>query len=322
MNIHIDKLIGQFTQKHILVIGDVMLDEYIWGNVNRISPEAPVPVVKLDNVDYHSGGAANVGENVFSLGCEVTMVGLIGNDTNGDTLKNTLNKENRFKLHLVQQPERPTTVKTRIMAQGQQVMRVDNETEETPPSDILEKLKSIIGVAMEDVDGVILQDYGKGLFSKEMIIWIMERAKKASLPVYVDPKNHNYSCFSGARLLKPNSSEFWNNVDPNSSFEEAATSLKIDNDYGILLVTRGADGMSIFYDDNKEHIPTIARSVHDVSGAGDTVISTFAICDICGVDPLESAWISNYAAGKVCEQAGVVPIKIDDLVGIVNHKDD
>ena len=175
---------------------------------------------------------------------------------------------------------------------------------------------------MEDVDGVILQDYGKGLFSKEMINWIMQRAKKASLPVYVDPKDHNYSCFSGARLLKPNSSEFWNNVDPNSSFEEAATSLKIDNDYGILLVTRGADGMSIFYGDNKEHIPTIARSVHDVSGTGDTVISTFAICDICGVDPLESAWISNYAAGKVCEQAGVVPIKINDLVGIVNHKDD
>ena len=164
MNIHIDKLIDQFTQKHILVIGDVMLDEYIWGNVNRISPEAPVPVVKLDNVDYHSSGAANVGENLFSYGCEVTMVGLIGNDTNGDTLKNILNKENRFKLHLVEQPKRPTTVKTRIMAQGQQVMRVDNETEETPPSDILEKLKSIIGVAMEDVDGVILQDYGKGLF--------------------------------------------------------------------------------------------------------------------------------------------------------------
>ena len=322
MNIHIDKLIDQFTQKHILVIGDVMLDEYIWGKVNRVSPEAPVPVVKLDNIDYHAGGAANVGENVFSLGCEVTMVGLIGNDNNGERLKNILNKENRFNLRLVKQTGRPTTVKTRIMAQGQQVMRVDNETEEPPATDILEELQSTIDSVINDVDGVILQDYGKGLFSKEMILWVMQRAKKASCPVYVDPKYHNYSCYSGARLLKPNSSEFWNNVEENPSLEEAASSLKVDNDYSILLVTRGAEGMSIFYNDIKEHIPTTARSVHDVSGAGDTVISTFAICDICGADPLESAWVANYAAGKVCEQAGVVPIKIDDLIDIVNDKDD
>ena len=322
MNIHIDKLIDQFTQKHILVIGDVMLDEYIWGKVNRVSPEAPVPVVKLDNIDYHAGGAANVGENVFSLGCEVTMVGLIGNDNNGERLKNILNKEDRFNLRLVKQTGRPTTVKTRIMAQGQQVMRVDNETEEPPPTDILEELQSAVDSVIDNVDGVILQDYGKGLFSKEMILWVMERAKKASLPVYVDPKYHNYSCYSGARLLKPNSSEFWNNVEENPSLEEAASSLKVDNDYSILLVTRGAEGMSIFYNDIKEHIPTTARSVHDVSGAGDTVISTFAICDICGADPLESAWVANYAAGKVCEQAGVVPIKIDDLIDIVNDKDD
>ena len=322
MNIHIDKLIDQFTQKHILVIGDVMLDEYIWGKVNRVSPEAPVPVVKLDNIDYHAGGAANVGENVFSLGCEVTMVGLIGNDNNGERLKNILNKEDRFNLRLVKQAGRPTTVKTRIMAQGQQVMRVDNETEEPPATDILEELQSTIDSVINDVDGVILQDYGKGLFSKEMILWVMQRAKKASCPVYVDPKYHNYSCYSGARLLKPNSSEFWNNVEENPSLEEAASSLKVDNDYSILLVTRGAEGMSIFYNDNKEHIPTTARSVHDVSGAGDTVISTFAICDICGADPLESAWVANYAAGKVCEQAGVVPIKIDDLIDIVNDKDD
>ena len=322
MNIHIDKLIDQFTQKHILVIGDVMLDEYIWGKVNRVSPEAPVPVVKLDNIDYHAGGAANVGENVFSLGCEVTMVGLIGNDKNGEKLKNILNKEDRFNLRLVKQTGRPTTVKTRIMAQGQQVMRVDNETEEPPATDILEELQSTIDSVINDVDGVILQDYGKGLFSKEMILWVMQRAKKASCPVYVDPKYHNYSCYSGARLLKPNSSEFWNNVEENPSLEEAASSLKVDNDYSILLVTRGAEGMSIFYNDIKEHIPTTARSVHDVSGAGDTVISTFAICDICGADPLESAWVANYAAGKVCEQAGVVPIKIDDLIDIVNDKDD
>ena len=322
MNIHIDKLIDQFTQKHILVIGDVMLDEYIWGKVNRVSPEAPVPVVKLDNIDYHAGGAANVGENVFSLGCEVTMVGLIGNDNNGERLKNILNKEDRFNLRLVKQAGRPTTVKTRIMAQGQQVMRVDNETEEPPATDMLEELQSTIDSVINDVDGVILQDYGKGLFSKEMILWVMERAKKASLPVYVDPKDHNYSCYSGAKLLKPNSSEFWNNVEENPSLEEAAFSLKVDNDYSILLVTRGAEGMSIFYNDIKEHIPTTARSVHDVSGAGDTVISTFAICDICGADPLESAWVANYAAGKVCEQAGVVPIKIDDLIDIVNDKDD
>ena len=132
MNILIKKLLDQFRAKHILVIGDVMLDEYLWGAVNRVSPEAPVPVVKLDHIDYHAGGAANVAENVYGLGCEVTMVGVIGDDENGAKLENILYKDKRFNLHLIKQFDRPTTVKTRIMAQGQQMMRVDNETEENP----------------------------------------------------------------------------------------------------------------------------------------------------------------------------------------------
>ena len=321
MNIQINQLLEQFTDKHILVIGDVMLDEYIWGKVNRVSPEAPVPVVKLDRIDYHAGGAANVAENVFGLGCEVTIVGLVGDDENGDRLKNILHKEKRFNLQLIEQIERPTTVKTRIMAQGQQMMRVDNETEENPSSEVYRFLQLAINNALDKVDGIILQDYGKGLFSKEMISWIMQCAKDASLPVYVDPKDDHYDCYSGARLLKPNLSEFLNKTDKGHPFDNTARSFKTKNDYNILLVTRGSDGMSIFYDDKSEHIPTKARSVHDVSGAGDTVISTFAICDVCGADPLESAWVSNYAAGKVCGRSGVVPIIANDLVNIVKDQD-
>ena len=248
MSILIEKLLDQFRAKHILVIGDVMLDEYLWGAVNRVSPEAPVPVVKLDHIDYHAGGAANVAENVYGLGCEVTMVGVIGDDENGAKLENILYKDKRFNLHLIKQFERPTTVKTRIMAQGQQMMRVDNETEENPSSKVYRDLQSTIHNILDRVDGLILQDYGKGLLSKEMISWIMRSAKDASLPVYVDPKDHNYECYSGSRLLKPNLSEFWNNVDKGPSFEDTAISFKTKNDYNILLVTKGSEGMSIFYD--------------------------------------------------------------------------
>ena len=322
MNIPIEKLLDQFRAKHILVIGDVMLDEYLWGAVNRVSPEAPVPVVKLDHIDYHAGGAANVAENVYGLGCEVTMVGVIGDDENGAKLEKILYKDKRFNLHLIKQFDRPTTVKTRIMAQGQQMMRVDNETEDNTSSKVYRDLQSTIHNILDRVDGLILQDYGKGLLSKEMISWIMRSAKDASLPVYVDPKDHNYECYSGSRLLKPNLSEFWNYVGQGLSFEDTAISFKTKNDYNILLVTKGSEGMSIFYDNKIEHIPTKARSVHDVSGAGDTVISTFAVCDICGADPLESATISNYAAGQVCGMSGVVPIKIEDLSNINNDQDD
>ena len=208
------------------------------------------------------------------------------------------------------------------MAQGQQVVRMDDEIIDHPSSEVNETLKASITKSMTAVDGIILQDYEKGIFSKETIQWIMNEAKQNSIPVYVDPKETNYSAYSGARLFKPNLSEFYKNVESPASFESAAKSLRSDNQYEILLVTLGSDGMALFYNKEKKKIPTQARSVHDVSGAGDTVIATFALCDLCGVEPSESAWLANIAAGRVCEEVGVVPVNTNTLVEIVNHHRD
>ena len=319
MKINIEHLLSQFSKKHILVIGDVMLDKYIWGSVDRISPEAPVPVVKVEKTDYHAGGAANVAENIHGLGGEVTLIGLIGDDPYGETLHSMLKKDNRYSFQSLIETNHQTTVKTRVMAQGQQVMRMDDEITDHPSSEITDALKVSITKSLKVVDGIILQDYEKGIFSKEMIQWIMIEANQNSIPVYVDPKENNYSAYSGARLFKPNLSEFYKNVDSSSAFDPAAKSLRSDNQYEILLVTLGSDGMALFYDKEKMKIPTQARSVHDVSGAGDTVIATFVLCDLCGLEPSESAWLANIAAGRVCEEVGVVPVNTNTLVEIVNH---
>ena len=319
MKINIEHLLSQFSKKHILVIGDVMLDKYIWGSVDRISPEAPVPVVKVEKTDYHAGGAANVAENIHGLGGEVTLIGLIGDDPYGETLHSMLKKDNRYSFQSLIETNHQTTVKTRVMAQGQQVVRMDNEITDHPSSEITDALKVSITKSLKVVDGIILQDYEKGIFSKEMIQWIMIEANQNSIPVYVDPKENNYSAYSGARLFKPNLSEFYKNVDSSSAFDSDAKSLRSDNQYEILLVTLGSDGMALFENKEKKKIPTQARSVHDVSGAGDTVIATFVLCDLCGLEPSESAWLANIAAGRVCEEVGVVPVNTNTLVEIVNH---
>jgi len=319
MNIDVEHLLSQFSKKHILVIGDVMLDKYIWGSVDRISPEAPVPVVKVEKTDYHAGGAANVAENIHGLGGEVTLIGLIGDDPYGETLHSMLKKDHRYSFQSLIEANHQTTVKTRVMVQGQQVVRMDDEITDHPSSEITDALKVSITKSLTAVDGIILQDYEKGIFSKEMIQWIMIEANQNSIPVYVDPKETNYSAYSGARLFKPNLSEFYKNVDSSSAFDSAAKSLRSDNQYEILLVTLGSNGMTLFYDKEKKKIPTQARSVHDVSGAGDTVIATFVLCDLCGVEPSDSAWLANIAAGRVCEEVGVVPVNTNTLVEIVNH---
>ena len=164
MNINIEHLLSQFSNKHILVIGDVMLDKYIWGSVDRVSPEAPVPVVKVEKTDYHAGGAANVAENIHGLGGEVTLIGLIGDDPDGETLQSILKKDNRYSFQCFIEDNHQTTVKTRVMAQGQQVVRMDNEIIDHPSSETTEALKASITKSMTAVDGIILQDYEKGIF--------------------------------------------------------------------------------------------------------------------------------------------------------------
>ena len=318
----IQKHLAHFPEKNILVVGDVMLDKYIWGSVERISPEAPVPVVNVERTNYHSGGAANVARNIHGLGGNVTLIGLSGNDESGKLLKSILSEDEGITCSLLTEAGRQTTVKTRIMAQGQQVVRLDRESDFTPSLETIQAIQTEIAKTLDSVDGIILTDYGKGVLTGEMITWIMDQAVSKSIPVYVDPKKNHFDLFKGARLFKPNFSEFSTMMNQDLIFEESGELFRKTNGYEILMVTQGEKGMTLFSDNQHFQITTQAREVHDVSGAGDTVISTFALSDICGNSPSDSAWLANMAAGRVCEDVGVVPISAESLLEIINHHHD
>ena len=308
-----------YSSKHLMVVGDVMLDKYIWGTIDRISPEAPVPVVNVEKVDYHAGGAANVARNISGLGGRVSLVGLIGEGPNGSNLKTILAEDNLSNHYLVSDPNRITTVKTRIIAQGQHVARIDDEVIRVADKETTTALKIVITPLFEKVDGILFQDYNKGVLSVELISWVMDRAKEKSIPVYVDPKKHHFSCYRGARLFKPNYAEYLSIKNIEGDLKIDGEIYRKENDFELLLITCGADGMVLLFDKNYIRIPTQARAVHDVSGAGDTVIATFALNDVCGLEPADSAMLANLAAGKVCEAVGVVPITSDTLMVIVDQ---
>ena len=308
-----------FADRNVLVVGDLMLDTYLWGEINRISPEAPVPIVEVKKIEYNPGGAANVALNLASLGCKVSLVGLIGTDAEGTILKNLLDQRNIICTDLVMSESRPTTVKSRIIAHNQQVVRADREMNkdlsESSNDNLIKSVKAII----EDVDAVILGDYNKGVLNLVSVKAIIDAANNAGKPVYVDPKESNFNAYKNVRLFKPNLSEFKNAYIEDESLEVAGFQFKHEINAEILMITRGADGVSLFDGSDYHHFPTKARLVHDVSGAGDTVIATFTLSDICGASTEESVTLSNYAAGRVCEEVGVVPISLKMLDEMLSH---
>ena len=315
------KITSKFHKKRIMVIGDLMLDKYYWGYTNRISPEAPVPIVDVDKIDYRPGGAANVALNLSSLGCDVIVVGFVGSDEDGSILINDLKKHKINCENIIVSENRPTTVKARIMSHDHQVIRVDFESKNDLSSQSIKKLSNALEKNISYVDGVILQDYNKGVLSKNNIQLILDMSQVADKNVYVDPKKNNFKSYVNVRLFKPNLIEF-ESVFPkgDESIKSKGFCLKKEIMTELLLITEGPKGASLF--DGKEyyHIPTKARKVHDVSGAGDTVISTFTLSDICGSTPKESAILANYAAGRVCEEVGVIPISIKMLDEIFGYK--
>ena len=308
-----------FADRNVLVVGDLMLDTYLWGEINRISPEAPVPIVEVKKIEYNPGGAANVALNLASLGCKVSLIGLIGTDAEGTILKNLLDQRNIICTDLVMSESRPTTVKSRIIAHNQQVVRADREMNkdlsESSNNNLIKSVKAII----EDVDAVILGDYNKGVLNLVSVKAIIDVANNTGKPVYVDPKESNFNAYKNVRLFKPNLSEFKNAYIEDESLEVAGFQFKHEINAEILMITRGADGVSLFDGSDYHHFPTKARLVHDVSGAGDTVIATFTLSDICGASTEESVMLSNYAAGRVCEEVGVVPISLKMLDEMISH---
>ncbi len=319
--INFKELKKNFSEKKILVIGDLMLDHYIWGKVERISPEAPVPVVNVHHREFHLGGAANVVSNIFSLGATPYLIGLVGEDKNGMRIKDILQKKNISTSYLIEDASRPTTVKTRVIAHNQQVVRVDREDRSWISSEmekkVFQKYKSVI----QNVDAVILEDYNKGFLTDTLIKNIMQTAKSKGKFVAVDPKYKNFFSYVGCTLFKPNFAEFSSNmkliqkVDEQGKAEKLLKKLKAE----YLILTKGEKGLSVYQKgvDESFNIPTFAKKVYDVSGAGDTVIAALVLSFICGVDIKQSAFIANHAASIACSQVGAVPIPLEKLMKVL-----
>ena len=316
-----DQISSSFSQQSILVIGDVMLDKFMWGNASRISPEAPVPIISVNKISHSPGGAANVALNLSKLSANVQILGIVGDDNEGAILEDTLLK-NGVKTQFITDAKISTTTKTRIIAHGQQVVRTDYEDIRDVNSDQIKIIKDILDKIISEIDAIIIQDYNKGLLVKDSIKTILEISSEKNIPVYVDPKKDNFFAYNKIRLFKPNLFEFESAInfkEQDKSFEDLGKDLRKKINAEILMVTRSEEGVTLFTDKNVQTISTKARKVHDVSGAGDTAISAFVLADLCGANIEESAMISNYAAGRVCEEVGVVPISLEMIKDIVDH---
>ena len=316
-----DQISSSFSKQSILVIGDVMLDKFMWGNASRISPEAPVPIISVNKISHSPGGAANVALNLSKLSANVQILGIVGDDNEGAILEDTLLK-NGVKTQFITDAKISTTTKTRIIAHGQQVVRTDYEDIRDVNSDQIKIIKDILDKIISEIDAIIIQDYNKGLLVKDSIKTILDISSEKNIPVYVDPKKDNFFAYNKIRLFKPNLFEFESAInfkEQDKSFEDFGKDLRKKINAEILMITRSEEGVTLFTDNNVQTISTKARKVHDVSGAGDTAISAFVLADLCGANIEESAMISNYAAGRVCEEVGVVPISLEMIKDIVDH---
>lgn len=311
-----------FKGKRIAIIGDMMLDIYFWGDVKRISPEAPVPVLEVENEFYRFGGAANCALNINSLSGVAEPVGVIGYDNYG-TIFNSLLSEQKINHHgIVEDDTRPTTAKTRVIADSQHIVRIDKESKETINKNIQNKIFNYVKSIIKNLDGIILQDYNKGVLSSSLIPQIIELANKYKVLVTVDPKFNNFYEYKNVTVFKPNRKEAEDilgmkiRTDEDVSFA-GNTLLKKLNAKNILL-TLGEGGIAVFEKGKPEkRMPTKARKVADVSGAGDTVISTLTIALAAGANIYEASYLANYAGGLVCEEVGIIPIEIDKLFDTV-----
>ena len=320
-------LFDKFNGLRILVIGDVMLDAYVMGKVNRISPEAPVPIVSLENEDARIGGAGNVALNLLALGAKPIICGVIGEDSSGDKLLNLFEKNGISTDGLVKSIARKTTVKTRVISNKQQLLRIDSES--TFPLLESEEIKlnnTIQNIINQGVDGIIFEDYNKGVLTDSVIQNTIKIAKEKDIPTAVDPKKENFLSYKGVSLFKPNLKELKEglnlNFDFNSNkelFEKGIEVLEEKLQNEISFVTLSENGVFIKNQTEKYYVPAHMRSISDVSGAGDTVIAVATLCLISGASTKQIAEISNLAGGLVCEKSGVVSISKNDLLKEVSE---
>lgn len=325
--INYDKLFKSFNTQKVMIIGDVMIDAYLWGKVDRISPEAPVPVVVVNKRESRLGGAANVALNVQALGATPVLCSVIGNDVKGIEFVNLLKDNNISDVGIIKSVKRPTTTKFRIFGNNAQMLRVDEEISQPLESDdnelFIKRVEEIL--SSQTINSVIIQDYDKGVISKELLDRIVSKLNEMNIPIAVDPKKRNFNLYKNVSLFKPNLKELReglnleNDVITEEELAQVTNTLLDRQNIRIILTTLSEKGVYLTCNSRdrgrvNELIPAQIRSIADVSGAGDTVISTAAICLGLDLKAVDIAFISNMSGGLVCEQLGVVPVDKEVLL--------
>jgi len=311
-------IIERIAGRRIAVLGDVMLDRYVWGRVERISPEAPVPVVEIERESATLGGAGNVAANLRALGAEPVLLGVTGADAEAEALRRAFAERGVDASHLVADPGRPSTVKTRIIAHSQQVVRADRESRAEIAGDALARLIRAIERELDGCDGLVVSDYGKGVVTPRTLEVALGRARARGIAVSVDPKESHIDVYRGVSILTPNQHEAgWvqgRRIVDEPSLLEVGWGLQKRLDAQAVLVTRGFQGMSLFERGGRyTYLPTVAREVFDVTGAGDTVVGTVAAALAAGADFPAACHLANHAAGIVIREVGTAACTPADL---------
>jgi D-beta-D-heptose 7-phosphate kinase/D-beta-D-heptose 1-phosphate adenosyltransferase len=319
------QLVARMKTSRVVVVGDIMLDRYLVGETDRLSPEAPVPVVTVRERHAALGGAANVAANVAALGAACQLVGAVGDDVDGAAIRQELAVARLEDRHVVTVAGRPTTSKTRIIARAQQIVRIDDEVDSLLDGPDLARLIRVAREALADADALLLEDYNKGALAPPLIAAVMEVAKRRGIPIVVDPKFRQFFEYSGATVFKPNRRELESalgaavDLQNGNALPEVLARLRVDN----LLVTLGAEGMVlVMKDGSSTHIPSIAREIYDVSGAGDTVTAWMGAALAAGASVRESAQLANYAAGVEVGKAGVSTVSPEEVLAVHEERYD
>ncbi len=314
------EIVRQFRDRNIVVLGDVMLDEFIWGDVSRISPEAPVPVVEIKRESTHLGGAANVLANLVALGARACVIGVVGNDAAADKLRASLPSDGGAQTGdlLIADNSRPTTIKTRIIAHNQMVVRADRERRAPVDGETEEQIITAVRAELENAGALVISDYDKGVVTPRILAEILPAAY-ARMPVLVDPKLRNFDSYRPATLVTPNHHEALRltnlEEDSDDTLTEAARKIRGRLDCDAVLVTRGDRGMMLLEEDlDPVFVATSAREVYDVTGAGDTVIATLAAALAAGASMTEAAMLANQAAGIVVGKLGTATATAEEVL--------
>ena len=312
------KYIHRFPETKVLVIGDIIMDEYIWGDVSRISPEAPVPVVEVKQETKMLGGAANVINNIASLGGRPILCGVIGNDPTGEEIVERVKGLDLVYDGIIFESDRHTSIKTRVVAHNQQVVRFDRESRKEIRPESKNRLLAFVKESLDKLDAIVVADYGKGVISAQLMKGLRDIVLGSDIILAVDPKTDNFEYYKGVDLITPNHHEAGAfcriHIIDEETLIQAGRHILSELNCRSVLITQGKDGMTLFENGGEIcHIPTVSRKVYDVTGAGDTVISTFCLGLASGMDLKSAAIISNFAAGIVVGEVGTSTVKAHEL---------